>query len=42
MTKEFEEESARRGYSRVYLHARVVAVDFYLKQGYEVFGEEFE
>ena len=42
MTVEFEEESARRCYSRVYLHARVVAVEFYLKQGYEVFGEEFE
>ncbi len=41
MTYEFEAESARRGYKRVYLHARVVAVDFYLKLGYEVFGEEF-
>lgn len=41
MTKEFEAETARRGYKRVYLHARVVALDFYLKLGYEVFGEEF-
>jgi hypothetical protein len=41
MTAEFEAESARRGYKRVYLHARVVAVDFYLKLGYELFGEEF-
>ena len=41
MTKEFEEESIRRGYSRVYLHAREVAIEFYRKLGYEVFGEGF-
>jgi hypothetical protein len=41
MTKEFEEETLRRGYNRVYLHARGYAVDFYLSQGYEVFGEDF-
>jgi predicted GNAT family N-acyltransferase len=42
MTKEFEEEASRRGYSRVYLHARVVAIDFYKKLGYDLFGELFE
>ncbi len=31
MTQEFEAESIRRGYSRVYLHARLVALEFYLK-----------
>jgi predicted GNAT family N-acyltransferase len=41
MNKEFEEESLRRGYHRVYLHAREYAVEFYLKLGYEIFGEEF-
>ena len=41
MTQEFEAESIRRGYSRIYLHARLVALDFYLKQGYEAFGDEF-
>ena len=41
MTKEFEAESIRKGYSRIYLHARLVALDFYLKQDYEVFGDEF-
>ena len=41
MTAEFEAEAARRGYKRVYLHARVIAVEFYVKLGYEVFGEEF-
>ncbi len=41
MTLEFEAEAARRGYKRIYLHAREVALDFYLKLGYEIFGEEF-
>ena len=41
MTQEFEAESIRKGYSRIYMHARVVAIDFYIKQGYEVFGEGF-
>ena len=41
MTKEFEAEAARRGYKRIFLHARLVAVEFYLKLGYELFGEEF-
>ena len=41
MNKEFEEEAIRRGYSRVYMHARVVACEFYTKLGYEVYGEEF-
>lgn len=41
MTKEFEAEAARRGYKRIFLHARMVALEFYLKLGYEVFGEEF-
>ena len=31
MTQEFEAESIRRGYSRAYLHARLVALEFYLK-----------
>ena len=41
MTAEFEEESLRRGYKRIYLHAREVAVGFYTSMGYSVFGEEF-
>ncbi len=41
MTVEFEAEAARRGYKRIYLHARQVAVEFYFKLGYEAFGEEF-
>ena len=41
MTQEFEAESIRKGYSRIYMHARVVALDFYIKQGYEVFGDGF-
>ena len=41
MTQEFEAESIRKGYSRIYMHARVVALDFYIKLGYEVFGEGF-
>ena len=41
MNKEFEEEAKRRGYKRIYLHARVVAVSFYENLGYEVYGDEF-
>ena len=31
MTKEFEAESLRRGFSRIYMHARVDALGFYEK-----------
>ena len=41
MTQEFEAESIRRGYTRIYMHARAVALEFYKKQGYEIFGDEF-
>lgn len=41
MVEEFERESLKRGYKRVFMHARAYAVPFYLKLGYEVFGEEF-
>ena len=40
---EFAEDFARRrGFSRVTLHARVTAVPFYEKLGYERVGEQFE
>jgi predicted GNAT family N-acyltransferase len=42
MTAEFEAETIRRGYKRVYLHARQYAVDFYEKLGYSTFGEPFD
>ena len=41
MNTEFEAESRRRGYSRIYLHARHYAVPFYEGLGYKLFGEEF-
>ena len=31
MTKEFEAETLRRGFSRIYMHARVDALGFYEK-----------
>ena len=42
MTKEFEAETKRRGFSRIYMHARVDALGFYEKMGYEAFDDEFE
>ena len=41
MNEEFEAESLRRGYSRIYAHARGYALEFYIKLGYEAFGEPF-
>lgn len=41
MTIEFEREILKRGYARIYLHAREYAVGFYEKLGYECFGEPF-
>ena len=41
MNAEFEQETQRRGYKRIYLHARKVALDFYEGLGYDAFGEEF-
>ncbi len=37
-----EDWGRANGYSSVVLHARQVAVDFYLRIGYEVFDEPFE
>ena len=42
MINEFEKETLRVQRSRIYLHARAHAVDFYLNSNYEVFGEPFE
>jgi ribosomal protein S18 acetylase RimI-like enzyme len=42
MTIEFEAETLRRGFSRIYMHARVDALGFYEKMGYKAFGEEFD
>ena len=42
MTKEFETETKRRGFSRIYMHARVDALGFYENMGYEAFDNEFE
>ena len=42
MTKEFEAETKRRGFSRIYMHARVDALNFYEKEGSKAFGDEFE
>lgn len=41
MNAEYERESERRGYKRIYLHARAYAIPFYEGLGYHVFGEEF-
>jgi len=39
----FAEDWARsQGYKEAILHARQVAVDFYLRIGYEIYGEPFE
>ena len=42
MTEEFETETKRMGFSRIYMHARVDALGFYEKMGYQAFGDEFE
>ena len=40
---EFAEDLARRrGFSRMTLHARAIAVPFYEKLGYQRVGDEFE
>jgi len=41
LNAEYERESERRGYKRIYLHAREYAVPFYEALGYHTFGEEF-
>ena len=41
MVVESEAEAARRGFSRIMLHARDSAVPFYEKLGYEPVGGEF-
>ncbi len=41
MNRMFEVEALRRGYSRVQLNARVVAVAFYNRLGYRTIGDEF-
>lgn len=39
---EFSElEAKAQGYKRIHLHARKTAVEFYLKLGYNVIGDEF-
>ena len=41
MVIESENEALRRGYKKIYLHARKNVVSFYEKLGYEAYGEEF-
>lgn len=41
MVAESEAEAARRGFTRMMLHARDSAVGFYTKLGYERVGDEF-
>lgn len=41
MVVESESEAARRGFTRMMLHARDSAVGFYTKLGYERVGDEF-
>jgi ribosomal protein S18 acetylase RimI-like enzyme len=41
MVEEFENEARRRGFKKIFLHARKVVVEFYEKLGYLSFGEEF-
>lgn len=36
-----ELEAKTEGYKRIHLHARKTAVEFYLKLGYKVIGDEF-
>jgi GNAT superfamily N-acetyltransferase len=35
------DEAKRLGYSELVLHAQTHAVDFYLRHGFEILGEEF-
>ena len=35
------DEAKRLGYSELVLHAQIHAVDFYLRHGFEILGEEF-
>ncbi len=37
-----EQFACRHGFSKIYMHARATAVEFYLKLGYELDGEPFE
>jgi len=41
MVKVSEEYARRRSYRTMSLHARQVAVDFYLRLGYEIYGDPF-
>ena len=41
MNEEFEKEAAKRGFTRIYVGARVGAHEFYEKIGYTYFGEEY-
>ena len=39
----YAEEFARRsGYQKMELHARMTAVDFYIKESYEIYGNSFQ
>ncbi len=40
--REAEALALEKGYRAVEIHSRTVAVDFYLRNGYAVVGEEFE
>lgn len=42
LVESFEDEALRRGFHEIVLHAREVAVPFYLRLGYEVVGDPFE
>ena len=42
MTAFLEQWMRENNYHYVYCHARDVAKDFYLKQGYKIVGDEFE
>ncbi|KAL0238747.1 hypothetical protein PCE1_004439 [Barthelona sp. PCE] len=37
----FEKKARKMGYTTVIAHARCVALDFYIKLGFTVFGEQF-
>jgi len=37
-----EKWAKENGYTRIFCHAREVAVPFYKKSGYTIFGEKFE
>ena len=41
LIKHAEEMAKNKGYIYIYLHARRVAVDFYIRYGYKIEGDEF-